>query len=605
MVTKRLRLNTPIKADQTLLSYVGELALMNLQPSTSDFCLDMGTNLHALAMGEAAAIERIAFVSGSAVCDIDRAAFQRKGRAMTFRGQTLTLQARSPQVIRFCPQCLMDDVARAEQAGFRRPQRHAYGRAQWLVTQYRTCTSHSLQLAAIPSEKYSNLRHDFAGAVLPLLGRLAELGADLAQRPASDFERYLEHRLLNGADGELGEIGFSIISRFCEVLGAVALYGRRPPHLGFDDATWQQAGAAGFAIVERGIDHVLEFLGSLRRPEERDSRDGAHNDWGIVHDWMEDTRDEEIEPLLERVRDHIEANYPIAPGKMVFGRFVQKRKMHSVWTAAKEYGLLGSVLRPQLVGAGVVPDDPDAYDNHLLFPAAPHSHLLERLSRGISALHAQQRINCERQVFGPLVKAGILAPIVDVASGYPLFDTADLDAFIDRLLNVATPYKTKPDGLETIATARKWLICAQPEIVKLILDGRLKSVGKLEDEVGFAAVLVDPLEVAPLVRGKELGGIVVVDIVADLGIHFAGVMEMLEVHLPTVERMHPTRRCLQRVVDETVYAKFKAKYASLRNLARAAGVHSRTKMVELRKRGIHPEPGFPDRVHLYLRSKLE
>lgn len=81
--------------------------------------------------------------------------------------------------------------------------------------------------------------------------------------------------------------------------------------------------------------------------------------------------------------------------------------------------------------------------------------------------------------------------------------------------------------------------------------------------------------------------------------------EMLEVHLPTVERMHPTRRCLQRVVDDAVYATFKAKFVSLRDLALEAGVHSRTKMVELRKRGIHPEPGFPDRVHLYLRSRLE
>lgn len=120
-----------------------------------------------------------------------------------------------------------------------------------------------------------------------------------------------------------------------------------------------------------------------------------------------------------------------------------------------------------------------------------------------------------------------------------MFDTADLDAFTDRLLNGATPYKTKPDGLETIATARKWLTCGQPEIVRLILDGRLESVGRLEGVEGFAAVLVDPLEVAPLVRGEELGGITANDIVADLGIHFAGVVEMLEVHLPTVERMHP------------------------------------------------------------------
>lgn len=601
MVTTRLRLTTPIRPDQTLLSYVGELALMNLQPSTADFCLDMGTNLHALAMGEAAAIERIAFVSRNDAEEINRAAFKRKGRALTFRGQTLTLQARSPQVIRFCPECLKDDVAQAAADGVRRPQHHGYGRPQWLVTQYRTCVKHGLQLASIPTDQ-TNMRHDFAGSVLPLFDRLGELGADLARRPASDFERYLEERLLNGDDGELG---FSVAARFCEVLGAVALYGRRPPHLGFDDATWQQASAAGFGIVDRGIDHVFEFLGSMRKPKERDSRDGPHNDWGIVHDWMEDTRDEDIEPLLEQVRDHIEATYPTAPGKMVLGRFVKERKVHSVWTAAKEYGLLGSVLRPQLVGAGVVPDDPDAYDNHLTFPAAPHRPLLEKLSRGVSALHAQQRINCERQNFSPLVEAGILRPIVEVKSGFPLFDTADLDGFVGKLLDGATPYKVKPDGLETLATTRMKCGCGQPEIVRLILDGALRSVGRLETVQGYASVLVDPAEVAPLVRGRDLGGVTANDIVGDLGVPYAGVVDMLEVHLPTVERMHPKRRCPQRVVDDAVYAAFKSRYVSLRDLARTAGIHVTTQMVQLRERGIRPEPGFPPRVHLYLRSKLE
>lgn len=59
------------------------------------------------------------------------------------------------------------------------------------------------------------------------------------------------------------------------------------------------------------------------------------------------------------------------------------------------------------------------------------------------------------------------------------------------------------------------------------------------------------------------------------------------------------------MVDDAVYAAFKAKYVSLRDLARKAGVNVRTCKARLHERGILPEPGFPKAVHLYLRSKLE
>jgi hypothetical protein len=604
-MVRLLRVRAPIRADQTFTSYVGQLSRMNLQHATDDFCRDMGTTLQLVAAGDRTAIEKIAAVSGADPAEIEGAAFKRNGRSLVFRGQTLTHQVRTPQHIRFCPECLQDDIARAAAEGARRPHHHVYGRPQWYATQYRTCVRHGIQLAAIDVDVRSHRRHDLNGAVEPVLERLDEVADGLARRSASGFERHLEDRLMNGGTGSPVGLGFSITARLCEMLGAVQLFGRWPAHLGFDDATWQQAGAAGFEIAKGGIDVIIAFLRGLRKPGARDSRDGPHNDWGIVYNWMEDTRDEEIEPLLEPIRDHIEDSYPIAAGKRVLGRYVKERRMHSVWTASVEYGVHAQVLRQQLGAAGLIEDNRATFDNHVLFPARPNRILLERLSRGVSALHARERINCERQVFAPLVQAGVLKPIVEVTSGYPLFDTAELDQFIASLIDRATPYATKPANLETIATARMRCICGQPEIVQLIQAGKLRSVGRLESETGYSSILVDPAEVAPLVKRGELGGMVAADIVADLGVPWSGLVQMLDVQLPTVRRMHPTRRCQQQVVDEAVYADFKAMYVSLRDLSRAAGVNARKYEVILRERGIQAEVGFPPRVHLYMRSKLE
>jgi hypothetical protein len=601
----KLRLTTAIRDDQTLLSHVGELALMNFQPSTDDFCRDMRTTLHAVAMGEPDAISNIAQVSGNDAGTLERAAFKRRdGRTLVFRSQTLTKQARMPMHVRFCTECLTEDIDLAAALGMRRPYHHAYGRPHWHAAQYRTCVKHGLQLASVGTGP-GHRQHDFAGAVLPLLDRLDEIGSSQIHRSASGLEQYLEKRILNGGgDDFLDGLGFSVTARFCEMLGAVALFGPWPPHLGFTDEQWQLAGSAGYQIASKGSPAITTFLAGLKETAERDSRDGAHNDWGILYNWMNETRDPELEPLLEVARDHIEMNYPVGVGKGILGRQVRTRKMHSVHSASVEYGVHGQVMRTQLAAAGVIEDDPSKTDNLILFPAGPNRTLLERLSRGVSALHAQQRINCDRQVFGPLVEAGLLTPIAPVQSGYPLFDKADLDAFVEGLLAKAVPYSTKPAGLETISAARMKMICSHPDIVKLIQSGKLTKVGRLENEWGYAAVLVDHAEIAPLVRGAELGGIVVTYIAADLGIPHAGMVKMLDVHLPTQRRMHPQRRCLQQIVEHAVYAAFKAKYVSLRDLSRDAGVNSRKFEVQLRHKGITPEPGFPKKVHLYLRSRL-
>lgn len=602
-MVKQLRLRAPIREDQTLLSYVGQLARINLQTSTEDFCQDMGTTLQKVAVGDPDAIKRIALVSATDEDVIDRAAFSAKGRSSTFRGQTVTLQVRA-QKVRFCPDCLEEDVSRAKEEGARRPNLYAYGRPQWHISQYRTCVKHGIQLAMVDANRGLR-RHDFARAALPLLDHLDDIASNLVRRPANAFERHLEDRILHGGNGAPVGLGFSVTARLCEMLGAVSLFGKWPAHLGFNDETWHRAGAAGFDIAAGGIDSILAFLSDLMGQDERDSRNGPHKDFGIIYRWLEATRDEEMEALVEPIRDHIEEHYPIEAGKQVLGRYVRQRRMHSITSASVQYGLLTSVLRPQLVAAGVVEDDRGKSDNHMLFPAAPNQLLLERLSRGISEMHARERINCERQNFPRLVSAGIISPIVTVKSGYPLFDTVDLDSLVERMFAEAVPYRTKPDHLETIATARMKCGCGQPEIVQLILDGKLKSVGRIETVPGYASVLVDPVEVAPLVRGEELGGITPTNIVPDLGVHHAGVVAMLDVHLPTVERMHPKRRCWHKVVDDAEYAAFKAKYVSLRDLAQEAGVHAKAMQAQLRNQGILHEPGFPPAVYLYLRSRLE
>jgi hypothetical protein len=599
-----LRLLVDIQSDETFESYVCRLGSINFQPSGDDFSRDMSTTLHSVAAGAADAIRRISAVSGVGQDVLRRSAFVRNpDRSRCYRGQKLTLHARAPALHRFCPACLQEDIEKAVAAGSRRPHAHCYGRAHWHVKQYRTCVRHGIRMSELTSVA-SSRQYDLIGAVEPLLTELPSLAAGPEQRTANGLERYIERRFHEESHEYLDRFGFSVCARFCEMLGAVAVYGPWPPHLGFTDEHWHAAGAAGYEIASRGDRAIRGFLFGLKNKDKRDSRDGPHADWGILYNWLEDTRDRDIEPLLELARDVAQSIYPIPAGRKLLHAKVAERRMHSVWSASIEHGIHVDVLRSQLSVAGAIDPQIGQFDNHILFPAALHQELLQRLARGITDLPARTRLNCERQIFPLLVAARIVSPIVDVESGCRLFDPVDLDQFMARMVGGAEPYEKAPEDMVSIAKARMKVGCSQTEIVRLVLDRRLTKLGTLNGRSGYASLLVAPDEIRPLVHTGHLGGIVITDIAKDFGIPHAGLVQLLDLQLPTEHRMHPVRRCMQQLVDQCVYDEFKSKFVSLRDLSRSAGLNAKTVMVQLRSNGILPEEHFPPGVYIYAKAKL-
>lgn len=599
---KKLRLTASLHDDETVTSYVGRLAALNFQPSTDDFCRDMGTTLQSVSMGKKEALHLIASISGEGLGRLTSAAFERtNAQTRTFRGQAIINSIRSTRAIRFCLSCLRDDIARATNEGARHPHQAFYGRPQWLILPYRTCVRHNIALASIHVNS-SLKRDDFIGAVTPLLNKLQDHPTEPTTRQSSDFERYLEQRLLWPGKGCLHNFGYSVTARLCELLGAVTMCGPRPPYLTFSDGEWQQVGDAGYKIVSAGSETLLAALNELKKTDS--GREEAHKDWGILYDWMAAARDPEMSPLLSLARTHIEQNYPLAAGRQVLGQRVQARQVHSITTAAKELGVPVLDLRIQLEGAGVVSTEDHRVNNRILLDVANTSEFLDRFARGITALDARRRIQCDRQIFGTLVEAGILKPIADVEPAHLLFDTRDLDALMDAIESNAEPYPVKPSNLASISETRMKLQCKFVDIAKLLNAGRLKNVGRLEGKRGYAAILLEPTEVGSLLQIGELDGIGLTQIIADLGVHKAGLEQMLEVQLPSVTQWNPKSRHFQRVVDNAIYQSFKEKYVSIRDLARAAGVNSKRYRMHLAENGISHEREFPEGVYLYRRDAL-
>ncbi|CAN7373500.1 TniQ family protein [Devosia sp. LjRoot3] len=601
-MVKHLRISAPLQPEQTMFSYVGQLAALNFQPDTTDFCNDMGAPLLELTGGHVESIKKIAELSGEDPERLLEASILRRGPDMFIGDEKLSKATRARRETRFCPQCLMEDIEEATKLGKRRPHLAIYGRRAWLVSQVYSCVHHDIELASV-GVGFGPQQYDFFGHVLPLVPQLSSIAATLERRPATDFERYVHGRLNSRGSLWLDELGFSTALRLCEIVGTVIRLGRDKPYASLSPGELRLSGQSGFEVLQHGVPAFRELLSTLQDDADRHARDGANTDFGNIYVWATHVGDPDVEAVLDIMRDHVEETTPVGAGDQVMRRIVKKRKVHSVYTAAREFGIHKDVLRAQLSALGVINDDGSKYHHHLLFPAEPNLQLLERLGRALTAKDGMKHINCERQVWPLLLGKGLIKPICETAATALVFDPADLDAFVGSLTGCVN--ELPADGLLPINRAARRAQVSQGDVVEYILAGKLKTIGQIPGQEGYSSILVDPAELLALTAKPEIDGMVITKIGSDLGVPHAGLVQMLGKQLPTTWRPYPKMRNeMQRVVDLDVYRAFKEKYVSLRDLSRAAGLNGRMMEAQLKRNGIFSEAGFPPNVHLYLRSRF-
>lgn len=278
--------------------------------------------------------------------------------------------------------------------------------------------------------------------------------------------------------------------------------------------------------------------------------------------------------------------------------------IRSVLWASQQYGIhpkrLGKLLtqRGYLIGSD---------DRVLRFTWSPEAaSFLDDLSSAIPLSMAASYINAPRPHDRLLLDAGHLVPFVrggvDGIKDHA-FLRRDLDVFLNRLFAGVKPGAI--EGLVQLPSAAKRASCSAMEIVGLVLDGKLRHLGKDPLSKGYLALFVDPDEVLGLVRLSDHGGLSLREVEQQLGTNTAVVTALIAGgHLPAETRTNPVKRQPQTVVYPEVLATFKQTYVSLHELA-VAGHHNPGALKrELEVAGITPAlPGLP--ATFYLRSQVE
>ena len=588
-----LNLTVPLGTHETPASFTSRLAAVH-RLSAREFCLDFEIAFQSVVDGDAGAIATIARMGGVDPTVLASHAFVRgEIRNCEYRGERLIRSILRRAHVRVCPRCLQEDIgARPDLAAH-----HAvYNRGLWLIEAIRTCPEHNLALVEISNDQAPNSLHDFVHHVSPVLPNLDRLAERTPQRPPSGLESYILARL-DGARRTpfLDSLELHAAIKTCEMIGAVAVFGRTANLKRLTDNGWWRAGAAGFAIAASGPSAIGEFLKDLQHtyPYGRGGKEGPQALYGRFYQWLEfGAEHAAYDPVRAMVGRHIRDNLPVGPGDVVFGIPVAERALHSIRTLSTETGLHFKRLRKLLLGAGLIGGRQTALtDNIVVFDARLADALVAKIKGALSLIAAGKYLNAPRVHIRLLAKNRFIVPFV-AASAFSANDQyapADLDEFLRRLLAGAHAVGKATPGQMSIPAAAKRACCSAADIIRLILDHRLNWIGRATSERGYLSARVDVDEVRAKVRGTNHGGLTLREVANRLGTADRVIGPLIAGgHLTTRTALNPINRCPQIVIMPNEVARFSRKYVSLFTLAKARRKHFKRVLKELDAKGVEP-----------------
>jgi len=592
-------------------SFASRLAAAMGVPSLRDFCRHMTLPYDALLSGDAKPIEQLAVLGRADPVDLRRHSPIRRDGLLAINGQKISKKDIWLRRLWSCPACLADDIEKGGGPVASRP-------LPAIVLAYpRTCAVHRVPLVDLGKGQASTVSHDIAAIANLHCPQLTDHGTSADPLPDSGFANYVHSRLF-GCNGPpfLDALPFHVAVRFTEMVDASKVFGKSFDRRHLSSEDWWRAGQMGFAVTSEGKEGLRPFLASqLESFWETEHVAGGQTMLGTIYSWLQSRIDApDFATVCALVREHAVDTLPLGPGNDFLGP-IQTRRWHSIHSAAKEYAIHPKRLRKQLATAGYIKSGHEEFtDDRTLFEAGPAAPLLAELACSMSADEASDYGGIPRNAWKLLVGAGIIRPISGRGSGgsYTVFARSAIDDFLGRLTRTAVSVKAAQIWplpkleLTSIQAAAKRAKCSIVEIVLLLLDGELNTVGIKEGLREFRAIMVKPDEIHQKLARPGLKGVKLREVERSLGTTTLTVRALVDGgYLEAVRELNPVSRCPQTVVVPEALQTFAETYVSLSQLARERRMQIAALKRELDEAEIAPAFDLGEKVaRFYERAKL-
>ena len=590
----------PFDQDETPISFVNRLASLHLRSSVTPFLRDIEVKAQNMLGCKDQALERLADVSGVDVADLHRNSAHSLGnRRFDLRGNLLSSEFFSGAFTVFCPACLREDDERDAHPAYARR-----GRLIWTLRAVRTCPVHGLELLRRKKVKWDDAFHQLALRVPERADALDELVDAASQRSPSPLQGYVIARLEEATGPSwLDSQPLEQAVRATEMLGLLLEFGPKAKPGDLDEGQWDAAGGVGYEVTAKGEEGIRDALRDIQADFlKQGGKPDRGNVLGAPYRWLASPKNRKEPGDIRRImREHIFAEMEIAAGETILGETLGERRLHSVDSLASETRLDPRTLRHVLAAQGLVPIEKEGTGYHV-FDAAAGRQVASSIHRSTKMKSLPKVLNCTRPQAGQLVEEGMLDPIVDgrsQAAGRTrkAIGNQDIERFLTALHSSAMPVGTASTCMVTISKAAEKAKLSCIEIVHLVLGGFLRNVARLEDVHGYAAILVDPVEIRSA-KAQHLRGISASDAFARLKLPKSTGWEL--VHREESPRLQPIvidggngRHRFFRFSEDHVAA-FASKYTTEIRVANANGIEKKDVVKRLKMQGVRPVLGQVD-----------
>lgn len=561
-MTSRLPLTVSLNLRETGFSLMSRLAARN-GIEVSEFGGDMGLPFKSVIDGGPGALRHLADLSGCNSDDLRAwSPHYIASRSYVFRGEPYHARGIRSTIVRGCPLCLREDAEASDLP----PHLAMAIKGDWLPKHSTYCHLHGRSLVDLWKESNLTRRLDtverfkeIAPAILS-----GELDGDI--REPTDFDEYLNRRLLRGAgDAWLDQHRLYAACVFCDLLGR-ALVRLEFPTPWVDEGSGWALYQMGYEVARQGKTGIIAALNDLK-DRIGEPWEGPKKKYGVLYDRLSyDLTGDDYAPFRALLRDHILETWPLGPTDEVMGEPVLERRKHSVLTAAHEVGVDARLLRKLLADAGIIGREGD--DRWDVFDADLTAPFLNSINRQVSALQLQEELSLSRSQFELLRKDGYFPPNLAAAGHKPLWDLGQARAFINGLLRGAETVLSPGRNWVDLAKASQRLKIRPGQVIKLISEGRLNRIGKLEGEKDYASILVYFEELENALNRPNAPGMTIEAFARSVGLKPLQAGRLIRKgHTSATMARNPKTHARQYYMQEQDIAAFKDNFVTLRELA--------------------------------------
>jgi len=603
----------PLRPDpiprETVPSFLSRFAAMRLTPMV-EFAQNMGFSFRRILDGDSEALNSLAHWGGLTAAGIEVLqswSGERIGDVrMRFRGEVYMSRALRNPTLRGCPVCLREDAL----AHSGDPAEAMAMRGDWQLREVTLCLKHRHILVPLWTADNRYARYDFAP-------RFKEIEADLLagtmDRPVSDpteYDLWLDRRLDTGEDPTwLANHGLYPATAFCRLFGMELLRLQAAP-VQEEIHRLRAAQQAGFAVARQGEAAISAAFMALVQAA-GGKREEPKAVFGHLHaklrtDYANDPAFDLFRHLL---RECIVSVWPVAAGETVLGEVQSERRLHSLYSAARDFGVSEELLEPFLIEAGALTAGDPRYSNRRVFSAKDHAALLAEIPTLVSFHTLKSKIGISRTELARLVSEELLTPRVQNEAVHLRWSLPQAKDLLAGLMAKARQIAPSDLGWEPLLTASRR--CRQPmsAMIDAVRNGKL-AIGAAG--AGFSDLRLLSAEVDRLAHPEEVPdaeALVTASVFGmSVGIKDKGRFRALidAGHTPATKLRNPKTGMANIFVTAADIAAFHRRFVTMRTLSAETGRAIPGLRVQLKRAGVAVfSPDGQDFGHLYLREEVE